>query len=163
MVKVEDSPVREWLSLFFFPGLRCIKNWDWTTNQFEWYDVDITSDTDTHYYIEVKTRTNLSTAFNGETMIEEDKFNELLEHKGEVGLLILFTDCICWFPPSKLFDAFIRFGGYWCPDEQQPKTKKIWKKVFKKAGLFDVNKAVKFSYDRYGGTPTHLFKSPYSG
>ena len=163
MVKVEDKEVRDWLSVNFFPKHKCVKNIDWTTNQFEWCDAEITSNTDAHYYLEVKTRTVKSTDFNGETMIEEDKFNELKEHEGEVGLLILFTDCICWFPPSKLFETFVRFDKRWCPDETKPKTEKKWRKVLKTVGLFDTNKAIKFNYKDYGGTPQHLFKSPYSG
>ena len=164
MVKVEDSPVREWLTQFFLPKQKCIKNWECTANQFEWYDLDVTSDTDTHYYIEVKTRTVKSTDYGALTMIEQDKFNKFWENRGRVALLILFTDCICWFPPSRLFDAFTGIAiKYNCADEQHPTTTKEWKRVPKAVGLFDTNKAVKFSYDNYGGTPTHLFKSPYSG
>lgn len=67
----------------------------------------------------------MSSDYSGKTAIEQDKFNKLLEHKGEVALLILFEDCICYFPPSKLFDAFAGVGILWnCPDEMQPATKK---------------------------------------
>ena len=54
-------------------------------------------------------------------MIEADKFNKLMEHKGEVALLILYQDCIAYFPPSQLFDAFHSIAlKYNCKDQQHP-------------------------------------------
>ena len=83
-------------------------------------------------------------------MIEEDKYVELLEHKGKVGLLIMFWDCICWFPPSKLFDCYVGKDIFRnCPDETKPKTAKIWVRRNKPGAMFDTNKAIKYTYDEF--------------
>ncbi len=102
----------------------------------------------------MKVRHVASTEYSGQTAIEEDKFNKLLQHKGKVALLVLFQDCICWFPPSQLFDAFVGITVLCnCADEMHPAYEKKWVKRNKAVGLFDTNKAVKYYYDEYGGKP----------
>ena len=154
-IKETDNKTREWLDTNFFPKhKKCIPNLEWTQEQFAWNDADFTGSNTQHYYLELKTRHNNWEDYDALTMIEADKFNKLLEHKGAVALLVLFKDCIAYFPPSKLFDAFCGIAiKYNCPDEQHPTTTKDWKRIPKAVGYFDVNKAVKFSYDDYGGKP----------
>ena len=156
-IKETDNSVREWLTVNFFSQKKCIKNLEWTSDQFNPFDANFTSNTDQHFYLEVKHRKINSDDYSGQTAIEQDKFNTILSHKGEVALLIMFEDCICYFPPSKLFDAFTGIGILWnCPDEMQPSTRKKWGYRTKAVGFFDTNKAVKYDYDDYGGKPEFL-------
>ena len=154
-VKETDDKPRKWLDKYFVPKFHL--QLEWTKEQFAWNDANITSNTQEVCFMELKVRHNLSTAYNGETMIEEDKYVELLEHKGKVGLLVMFTDCICWFPPSKLFEeCFVGKGiCYGCPDETHPTTTKKWVRKNKPCAYFSTYKAIKYSYDEFWteGTP----------
>ena len=107
-VKETDNLVRDWLDLNFWPKhKKCIPSLEWTPEQFAWNDADFTGSNQQHYFLELKTRHNNWNDYGALTMIEADKFNKLLEHKGEVALLVLFKDCVAYFPPSKLFDALV--------------------------------------------------------
>lgn len=154
-IKQEDGRAREWLDINFLPKKRkCIPRLEWTPDQFNPFDAKFTASTLEEYLLELKTRHKLSTDYSGQTFIEADKFNSMWEHRGEVALLILFQDCICYFPPSRLFDAFSGIGVGWnCPDEMHPSTTKKWGYRTKAVAYFDTNKAVKFDYDDYGGKP----------
>ena len=143
--KETDVKAREWLDANFVPkqNIRVA----WTENQFEWNDANITSSTDEEYYLELKVRHVKSTDYSGLTAIEQDKFNTLLKHKGKVALMVMFKDCICWFPPTKLFDAFAGIGLLPnCPDETHPTTTKEWVLKNKVVGYFDTTKAIKYNY-----------------
>lgn len=144
-IKERDDAARKWLDENFIPKKNL--KLEWTEKQFEWNDANITSSTDEEYYMELKVRHVNSTDYSGLTAIEQDKFNTLLKHKGKVALLVMFKDCMCWFSPSQLFEAFAGIGLlHNCPDETHPTTTKEWVLKNKVVGYFDTTKALKINY-----------------